>query len=48
MTVSTNSSIKPGCLVSGPTLPERIEVLAIVPMGDSESRFYSVIRPNPN
>jgi superfamily II DNA or RNA helicase len=30
-----NSSIKPGSLVSGPTLPERIEVLAVVPMGRS-------------
>ena len=35
MTVSTNNSIKPGCLVSGPTLPEPVEVLAVVPMGDS-------------
>ena len=35
MTAITNNSIKPGCLVSGPTLPERIEVLAVVPMGQS-------------
>jgi superfamily II DNA or RNA helicase len=35
MTTSTNNSIRPGCLVSGPTLPERVEVLAVVPMGDS-------------
>ena len=35
MTTSTNNSIRPGCLVSGPTLPERVEVLAVVPMGQS-------------
>ena len=35
MSHSTNSQIKPGILVSGPTLPERIEVLAVVPMGES-------------
>jgi len=35
MTASTNNMIRPGCLVSGPTLPERVEVLAIVPMGES-------------
>ncbi|HEX4415844.1 MAG TPA: helicase-related protein [Lacipirellulaceae bacterium] len=35
MTIGAKNSIKPGCLVSGPTLPERIEVLAVVPMGES-------------
>lgn len=35
MTAITTPSIKPGSLVSGPTLPERIEVLAVVVMGDS-------------
>jgi superfamily II DNA or RNA helicase len=33
MSTITNNSIKPGCVVSGPTLPERIEVLVVVPMG---------------
>ena len=35
MTAIMHNSIKPGSLVSGPTLPERIEVLAVVPMGQS-------------
>ena len=35
MTLHAINSIKPGSLVSGPTLPERIEVLAVVPMGQS-------------
>ena len=35
MTLNAINSIKPGSLVSGPTLPERIEVLAVVPMGQS-------------
>jgi superfamily II DNA or RNA helicase len=35
MTAITSLLIKPGSLVSGPTLPERIEVLAVVVMGDS-------------
>ncbi len=35
MTANLNNSIRPGCLVSGPTLPERVEVLAIVAMGES-------------
>jgi superfamily II DNA or RNA helicase len=35
MTAITNPLIKPGSMVSGPTLPERIEVLAVVAMGDS-------------
>ncbi len=35
MNASTHNSISPGCLISGPTLPERVEVLAIVPTGDS-------------
>jgi hypothetical protein len=30
-----NSHIRPGTIVSGPTLPEPIEVLAITPMGES-------------
>lgn len=29
----TSDQIQPGCFVSGPTLPEPIEVLAVVPMG---------------
>ena len=29
------SNIKPGSIVTGPTLPEPIEVLATVPMGES-------------
>lgn len=32
---TTERQIKPGSLVSGPTLPERIEVLAVIPMGQS-------------
>jgi superfamily II DNA or RNA helicase len=35
MSTSINSHIKPGTVVSGPTLPEPIEVLATVPMGES-------------
>lgn len=35
MTVVEPSQIKPGCIVTGPTLPEPIEVLATVPMGTS-------------
>jgi len=35
MSASINSQIKPGSVVSGPTLPEPIEVLAVVPMGES-------------
>ena len=35
MTSNAINLIKPGSLVSGPTLPERIEVLAVVPMGQS-------------
>jgi len=35
MTSSTENSIKPGSVVSGPTLPERVEVLAVVPLGQS-------------
>lgn len=35
MTPSTENSIKPGSVVSGPTLPERVEVLAVVPLGES-------------
>lgn len=30
-----NIEIKPGNIVTGPTLPELIEVLATVPMGES-------------
>ncbi len=33
MPETSNSGIRPGCQVSGPTLPERIEVLAVIPMG---------------
>ncbi len=32
---NTNNLIRPGCRVSGPMLPEQVEVLAIVPMGES-------------
>lgn len=35
MTAEQGHLIRPGCLVTGPTIPERIEVLAIVPMGES-------------
>ena len=35
MTETSNSGIRPGSQVSGPTLPERIEVLAVIPMGTS-------------
>src|SRR5262245_36824996 len=35
MTSIANNQIRPGSLISGPTLPERVEVLAIVPMGES-------------
>jgi hypothetical protein len=35
MTSSSNNLIRPGCLISGPTLPERVEVLAVEPMGVS-------------
>ncbi|MSR26655.1 MAG: helicase, partial [Planctomycetaceae bacterium] len=35
MTAFSKPSIKPGSLISGPTLPEHIEVLAVVPMGQS-------------
>ncbi len=31
----TTNQIKAGSIVSGPTLPEPVEVLAVVPMGDS-------------
>jgi superfamily II DNA or RNA helicase len=31
----TVSSVRPGSIVRGPTLPEPIEVLAVVPLGDS-------------
>ncbi|MFO0915272.1 MAG: SNF2-related protein [Pirellulales bacterium] len=33
--MNANTFLRPGCLISGPTLPERVEVLAIVPMGES-------------
>jgi len=29
------NSVRPGCIVRGPTLPEPVEVLAVVPLGDS-------------
>src|SRR5688572_25901514 len=32
---SNNTEIRAGCIISGPTLPEPVEVLAIVPMGAS-------------
>lgn len=35
MTETSNSGIRQGSQVSGPTLPERIEVLAVIPMGTS-------------
>ena len=35
MATNKTNSIRPGCLISGPTLPERVEVLAIMPMGES-------------
>ena len=30
-----SQSIKPGSVVRGPTLPEAVEVLAVVPLGES-------------
>ena len=33
--MSLSNPIQPGCIVHGPTLPEPVEVLAVVPMGDS-------------
>src|SRR5438093_491912 len=33
--MSPSSSIRPGSIVRGPTLPEPVEVLAVVPLGDS-------------
>ena len=35
MSVHSNSPIKAGSLLSGPTLPERIEVLAVIPIGNA-------------
>lgn len=35
MTIYDNTAIRPGCLVTGPMLPERVEVVAVIPMGDS-------------
>lgn len=35
MAATKSNQIKPGCQVGGPFLPERIEVLAVVPMGES-------------
>ena len=33
--MAATASIKPGSIVRGPTLPEPVEVLAVVPLGDS-------------
>src|ERR1700730_8824162 len=33
--MSPQSSLRPGSIVRGPTLPEPVEVLALVPLGDS-------------
>ena len=33
--MALTSSLRPGSIVRGPTLPEPVEVLAIVPLGDS-------------
>ena len=35
MTIADAGTIRPGSIVTGPTLPEPIEVLATVPMGES-------------
>ena len=32
-TMTTTNNIRPGSIVSGPTLPEPIEVLVVLPMG---------------
>src|SRR5436309_15381340 len=33
--MSSANSLRPGSVVRGPTLPEPVEVLAVVPLGDS-------------
>jgi len=33
--MAATASIKPGSIIRGPTLPEPVEVLAVVPLGDS-------------
>src|SRR5437762_5255546 len=33
--MATHASLRPGSIVRGPTLPEAVEVLALVPLGDS-------------
>ena len=47
--MSLTLTLRPGCVVRGPTLPEPVEVLAVIPIGDSRQghRPRAPHRPDP-
>jgi hypothetical protein len=51
MLMSPKTTIQPGSIVPGPTLPEQMEVVALVPLGESLKiighRFHTGVTHDP-